>query len=71
MILAHLWVMRSAWDTETPPPDGGHAPRGAPSPRAARSLRRTHRPRLPGVRFLINLALEPAHIGIDALCVLG
>ena len=33
-----------------PPPGGGHAPRGAPSTRAARSLGRTHRPRLPGVR---------------------
>ena len=33
-----------------PPPGGGHAPRGAPSTRAARSLGRTHRPRLPGAR---------------------
>ena len=33
-----------------PPPGGGHAPRGAPSTRAARLLGRTHRPRLPGVR---------------------
>ena len=33
-----------------PPPGGGHAPPGAPSTRAARSLGRTHRPRLPGVR---------------------
>ena len=32
------------------PPGGGHAPRGAPSTRGARSLGRTHRPRLPGVR---------------------
>ena len=33
-----------------PPPGGGHAPRGAPSTRAARLLGRTHRPRLPGAR---------------------
>ena len=33
-----------------PPPGGGHAPRGAPSTRAARLLGRTHRPRLTGVR---------------------
>ena len=38
------------WDTETSAPGGGHAPRGAPSTRAARSLGRTHRPRLSGVR---------------------
>ena len=38
------------WIPKPPPPGGGHAPRGAPSTRAARLLGRTHRPRLPGAR---------------------
>jgi len=53
------------------PRNEGHAPRGAPSPRAAKSLGRTHRPRLPGVRlvrFLRATSCQHAPCVPRALC---